>query len=43
MLRSSPCSPTSFLVAGEGGIVATNNDDLAEHIRGSGVWQPRRL
>jgi len=26
-------SPTKLLVAGEGGIVATNNDDLAEHIR----------
>jgi len=26
-------SPTKLLVAGEGGIVATNNEDLAEHIR----------
>ena len=26
-------SPTKLLVAGEGGVVATNNDDLAEHIR----------
>lgn len=26
-------SPTKLLVAGEGGIVATNDDDLAEHIR----------
>jgi dTDP-4-amino-4,6-dideoxygalactose transaminase len=26
-------SPTKLLVAGEGGIVATDNDDLAEHIR----------
>ncbi|HID87298.1 MAG TPA: hypothetical protein EYP55_07950, partial [Anaerolineae bacterium] len=26
-------SPTKLLVAGEGGIVATNHDDLAEHIR----------
>jgi dTDP-4-amino-4,6-dideoxygalactose transaminase len=26
-------SPTKLLVAGEGGIVATNDDDLAEHVR----------
>ena len=26
-------SPTKLLIAGEGGIVATNDDDLAEHIR----------
>lgn len=26
-------SPTKLLIAGEGGIVATNRDDLAEHVR----------
>jgi dTDP-4-amino-4,6-dideoxygalactose transaminase len=26
-------SPTKLLIAGEGGIVATNDDDLAEHVR----------
>ena len=26
-------SPTKLLIAGEGGIVATNNDELAEHVR----------
>ncbi|MEE2710453.1 MAG: DegT/DnrJ/EryC1/StrS family aminotransferase [Gemmatimonadota bacterium] len=26
-------SPTKLLIAGEGGVVATNNDELAEHVR----------